>query len=80
MTTHYIGEEEKPWRLHIANVIYVTKNPAYGGHQICQPMRIEAPIIFMLKKREIYPERLIVFKAPTVKHLHAWTFHGCNLE
>ena len=41
------------------------KNPAYGRHRISRPMRIEAPIFLLLKKKikKFNPERLLVFKA-----------------
>ena len=38
------------------------KNPAYGRHLVSHPMRIEATIFFLCKKK-IYLEQLLVFKA-----------------
>ena len=33
-------------------VTYFSKNTSHGRHQISRPMRIEAPIIFLLKEEE----------------------------
>ena len=39
------------------------RNPTQGRHQISQPMRIEAPILFCKKKIYIYPERFLIIRA-----------------
>ena len=44
---------KKCQELYTRNVPYEKhiKNPAYGRHRISQPIRIEAPIFFLWKKR-----------------------------
>ena len=75
-------------RSHPRVVCFKIKS-AYGRHQICQPMRIEAPIFFFEEKKNLsgttprfYGSKSWSTNAPVhqLNTFHAWTIHGCNFE